>query len=129
MADEAQVGAGDVPITLDGKDYALVPTVAAFKNISKAFGGLRAAATAVTTLDVDIITRIVQFGLGPQVVKELGGADKLPDHIFAAGILDTSGGLASKCITFVTNLSNGGRPVPEEGAGTSTVDPPKPRDS
>lgn len=104
-------GAGNVTVRFGDQEYKLVPTFHAASNISRLSGGIRGAINSVIQLDFDVIARVVQFGLGPQVVKELGGANKLGELIYAEGITDGSGEFTGKCVEFLTILTNGGKPL------------------
>jgi hypothetical protein len=108
---KARVGVGNVTIQIGGHDYELVPTYHAASNISRLSGGLRGAIQGVSNLDFDVIGRVVQFGLGPKTVKDLGGANKLNELIYGEGLTDGSGEFAGKCVEFLTVLSNGGKPL------------------
>ena len=105
MNDKPQVGVGNVTIYLDGKPYELIPTLAAAQGISRLGGGIRVAIDNVLKLDIDTIA---QLGLGPTVSKEFGNT--LPDVVWRSGFMDSDGELASKCVEYLTVLSNGGRP-------------------
>lgn len=118
MADEAEdtskprVGAGNVMITLGGQEYPLVPTLAAAQAISREQGGIRTAIDRLAQMDFDLVCKVVRLGLGPKVVRELGGAEKIPELVYETGLIDSSGRAITKCIDYLTNLSNGGRPPP-----------------
>lgn len=113
MAEKVRVGMGSVTITLgsgdEEKEYTLVPTLAAAQGTSRIAGGLRGAIDSIVKLDLDVITRVVQLGLGPKVVKTLG--TELSELVWQSGMTDSGGELASKCIEYLTMLSNGGRPL------------------
>ena len=111
----AQVGSGNVEVVIDGKDFVLVPTAGAAQGISRAYGGLRGAINLVSALDLDAITRVIQLGLGPKAVKELGGNDKLGDLVWRSGLSDNTSQMVVKCIEYITVLTNGGRPVTPAG--------------
>ena len=115
MADDelakAKVGIGNIPITLAGNEYNLVPTLNAAQGISRSAAGLRGSMEAIMRMDVDQVVRVIQLGLGPRVVKDLGGVDKLPELIYQSGMTDTSGGIIAKCIEYITVLTNGGKPL------------------
>lgn len=114
MNDKPRVGAGNIELTLGGRDYVMVPTPAAALGISRQAGGLRKAINSIMEMDIDVIVRIIQFGLGPKVVKELGGSEKLATLCWEEGMTDTSGQLALKCVEYINVLSNGGRPPAEK---------------
>lgn len=101
-------GEPNVTVTLDGRSHEMVPTLGAAQGISRSTGGLRKAMDLVAQLDVDAIALIVQLGIGPEAVKTLGGADRIPELVFEAGF---TGELASKCVTYLSRLATGGRPL------------------
>lgn len=115
MTTKAKVGAGNVTVTLNEQEYTMVPTLNAAQTTSRLNGGIRGAIDAVIKLDLDVITRVVQVGLGPKVTREIGA--KLPDYIWQAGMTDSGGEIVSKCIEYLTLLSNGGRPMTPAEAG------------
>lgn len=114
---EARVGAGSVPITLGGQELALKPSIAAIKALSRGNGGIRPVISAVMSLDVDVIFNVVRAGLGPAVVKDLGGAEKIEELIYAEGLTDNTGAIVEKCTEYLMNLTRGGRP--DRAAGTA----------
>lgn len=105
---EFKVGIGDVPITLGGQEYVLRPSLNACLVISRGSGGIRGAIQKVMDLDIDTIVRIIQVGLGPNTARKLKNLDEM---VYQAGLVDTSGQLTTKCIEFLSNISNGGRPL------------------
>ena len=115
---EPRVGAGNVKIILGGRDLELKPSLAAIKLLSRSGGGIRGAITAVMGLDVEMIFNVVRVGLGPDAVRDLGGAEKIERLIYEEGLTDTTGGLVEKCVEYLMNLARGGRPSmgSEEGA-------------
>lgn len=103
---EAEIGAGDIPIELGGKEYALKPSLAACLAISRlgGTGGLNAVWQRLSAHDFDCIVAVVAAGLG-------GHAKELPQLIWDAGVFE----VAPKCIDFVRVVGNGGRPkAPED---------------
>lgn len=126
MTTTAKVGAGTVYVMLGGKEYALIPTLAAMQGISRVNGGIRGALDRVVQLDFDTFERVMRLGLGPKTVRQIeqDTGEQLPEILFAAGMTDdTEGKLASKCIEYLSVLSNGGRPIGE--ARDDTQDPPR----
>jgi len=112
----AEVGVGNVPITIGGQEYMLVPTVMAAKTVSRLGGGIRGAMDAVLRLDLEVIEGIIRAGLGQSTVK------RIPDFenaLFKAGLTVQGGEVAGKCIEFCSILANGGRPAEDEGAPQS----------
>lgn len=110
---DTSVGAGNVKIILGGQEYQLRPTLPAIKSLSRAGGGIRGMISSVMALDIEAIFTVVRTGLGPEVVKDLGGAEKLELLIYKEGLTDTTGGVVEKCVEYLMNLSRGGRPAVE----------------
>jgi len=124
---EAKVGMGNVAINLNGSEHYLVPSLNAMQTLSRFGGGngLRGVVDSVAKMDLDSVVRVVQLGLGPNAVKELGGAQKLPSLIYEAGMADSTGGIIAKCIEYLSNLMNGGRPLePIDDDEKETADHP-----
>jgi hypothetical protein len=119
MAD-AEQGAGDIPIELDGKEMFLVPSLQACLTISKIGGGLNAAVQRCLNLDFDTICQIVTAGLSLNQTQ----AKMVPDAVYKTGLI----GLSAPCIDFINVVGNGGRPVEIDGEGGEggDADPPKP---
>lgn len=103
MTDKPKIGDGDVPITIAGKAYKLVPTYEAAMNLCKTGDGLAALITQCAALDGNAIKRVVAAGLGKE-------ADDLGQLLWAEGWRVVSG----PAIEFLVILSNGGRPVPKK---------------
>ena len=117
--DAPRIGAGDVPIKIDGEDLVLVPSFSAAKVLSARYGGLTVAIDRIGKLDVDVITDVLMLGLGYGQTRR-PPAD-LPERIWRTGFTDESG-LAARCVDYLYVLMNGGRP-PARGEG----DQPAPR--
>lgn len=103
MADPVKVGDGDVPITIDGKDYMLTPSYKACSNLARNGEGLSSLIRRCANLELDVLTRVVAEGLGRNP-PDLG------DKLYKSGLRNMSG----PCIDFLVNISNGGKPVPKE---------------
>ena len=107
--DSTAVSAGEVPITLGGKDYTLVPSLHALQVISKRSNGLRGALEAITNYDFDVIALIVELGLGQKVVRENFKTGNLAEVIYESGLADlTEGKAISKCMQYMTSLMTRG---------------------
>jgi hypothetical protein len=115
--DEAVPGSGNIPITLDGKEVELVPSLKACIEISNIAGGLNSAAQRCMALDFQTVCQIIIAGLGLNPVQ----AKKVGEAVYKAGVIE----LAQSCIDFINVVSNGGRPLPEPG-GEEEADPPLP---
>lgn len=99
---KTEMGAGDVPVTIDGREYVLKPTLKAAQELSRN-NGIATAVQRCASLELDAVVQVVAAGLG-RSTKDLA------QKIYDTGIRH----VAPACITFLTNLSNGGRPLKEE---------------
>lgn len=111
----ASLGAGDVTVTILGKEYTLKPTLLAAKTISKDFGGGFAAMTRLSQLDFDAFVKVLTVGLtltdkGKQAFADGKG---LEEAIFETGVVS----LSADCIRFVHIVMNGGKPPVDEDEG------------
>jgi hypothetical protein len=115
--DKPEPGAGDVPITLDGEELSLVPTLEACRQISKLAGDSLAQAIArINRLDFEFVVEIVALGLNatsPQLKKEVA------EKIYKQGLIS----VAADCILYVRTIMNGGRRPDLEEAGDDAEDP------
>jgi len=103
MTESVNIGDGDVPITIAGKEYKLVPRFEACEALCKSGEALTTLISRCAALDPAAIHRVVAAGLGrdpPDLRKKL----------FDTGLRHLSG----PCVVFLVNLSNGGHPVPKE---------------
>lgn len=122
---ESRIGIGDVIITLPDpengalKEYVLRPTLNAALSISRQAGGIRGAIDAVLKMDLDVIVRTIQLGLGVQTARLL---KDLPERVWQAGLTDDQGQLAAKCVEYLHVLANGGKPI--ERKEEDTENPP-----
>lgn len=112
---EAEPGAGNIAITLEGKELELVPTLQACMLISGIAGGLHAAAQRCGMLDMDTICQVIKAGLGLNPRQ----AQMLPKAAYETGLMSLSG----PCIDFINVVGNGGRPLPPEGEEEPDEDP------
>lgn len=109
------LGAGNVPIELDGEEMALKPSLRAATTLSRQAGGLMGAVERCGRLDFDTIRSVIGLGLG---LTENGSKD-LPEKVYRTGLMTLSG----PAIRFLHILSNGGRPVDPEEADEDRADP------
>ena len=111
-----KLGAGDVPIILDGEKFVMRPTLAAAQKISRQSGGILEAVRKVGAFDMDMIVSVIGAGLGtlPREYDELG------EKVFNTGLAN----VVTPVIEFLGVISGGGRPPPEEG-DEEEQDPPK----
>lgn len=105
---EAQPGAGNVALELDGKAFELRPSVGACMAISKMGGGsgMHGMVARCGALDFDSIKAVIVAGLSLNPNQ----ARSIDEAIFRTGLMD----LAGPCIDFINVVANGGRPVEDE---------------
>lgn len=120
-SNKPHVGAGNVPIVLDGEQLELRPSLGAALAISRGTDGIRGAMNRVLQLDLDAVVMVIGQGLG----YENGSKDlkELPEKVWRTGLTDDSGGLVERCVAYLRLLSSGGRP-PIQGTG-GAENPPK----
>lgn len=108
----AQLGEGDIPITLEGVSLVLKPSVGAAQFVSRQSGGIMACIEKIVRMDFDAIVMVIGLGLGygpgrPQPAD-------LADKVWRTGIDDLSGGLAERAVSYLRVLSNGGRALKDQ---------------
>ncbi len=93
---------GEVEIELDGEKKVLRPTLGAAKRVNAA-GGFSNVINKLLGYDLDYYVTVISAGLDrkPQTVEEA---------VFKTGLPNLLGPLTK----FVVNLSNGGKPPPED---------------
>lgn len=106
---EAEIGAGDVPVTLEGKKYLLKCSLEAAIMLTKN-NGLSGAVNRCLQYDLDTITDVFAAGLGKR-------SKALPKAIYEEGIAKCS----IPAIRFLTNLAHGGKRPPEEDKGNDPL--------
>ncbi len=109
----ASIGAGDIPIELDGEEVVLRPTWKAAKMLSTKYDGLTAAIERIMRLDIAVVTDVIGVGLGYTTTKR--PPDDLGEKVYRTGMTDDRGQLAAHCIRYLHVLAAGGR-APEEGS-------------
>lgn len=109
----SKLNAGEVEITLNGETLTLKPTIRAITTASRQFGGLMKAVEALRAGDLDAMAALISLGLGLQDKD----ARKMPDRVAENGITD---GLVVALINFVGILSNGGKPLADDGEGAGS---------
>jgi len=112
---KAEPNAGDIPITLAGKEHTLKPTLEACIAISRlgSGGGAVAVIQRVRSLDFETIAQVVALGTGYTSAKQ---RQELNQAIFEAGTIS----IAAEVILFIRVVNNGGQ-IPndddQEGEG------------
>src|SRR3990172_6944560 len=99
-------GSGDVPITLDGEDLFLKPTLEACLRISRLHGNPHDTATKIMAMDFDTVVAVVGIGLRRTTNKDL------QEKVDRTGLVN----LRASLISFIHIVNNGGRPIEDEGS-------------
>jgi hypothetical protein len=94
-------GSADIPLTLDGEEVFLKPTLDACLGISRLHNAPITTAGKITDMDFDTILMVLALGLGVEPNK------KLQEKLYRTGVLFVRDPL----IKFVHVVNNGGRPV------------------
>ena len=98
------IGAGNVTITLGGKEVVLRPSLDACLALSKA-PGIDFWNQQVRARVMDAYKTVITAGLGMK-----GPSKDMPELIYQAGLFD----LMAPLLEFLNNVSNGGRPLVEK---------------
>jgi hypothetical protein len=104
---QATPGAGDVDFVLGDDLIVLRPTLKAALKLSTRPGGLAELSRKCLSLDIEAISDIMVVA----TVEEISG--NLMQRIFEEGVIN----LAGPCVTFINNLSNGGKPFEDKSEG------------
>ncbi len=117
---DAAPGAGDVTITLDGKEFTMTPSMEACLAISQMGGGGGAAAVIRRCHGLDFETLCDVIALGTGYIS--GPQRKLiKEAVYKTGTIP----VAADCILFVRTVNNGGQ-IPnddDEGGEGDQQDP------
>jgi hypothetical protein len=102
---KAEPGAGDVSITLGGKQMVMRPSLEACMTITKLAGNSLSVAMAriIERMDFEFIVDVVAVGIGetsPHLKKQVAEA------VYQQGVIS----IAAECILFVRTIMNGGKP-------------------
>lgn len=93
-------GEGDVPITIDGEELVLRPTLQAALGISRLHNDIQLTGRQIMNMDLDTIISVVAFGLGVKVTQ------KLQEQVWRTGQFD----IRLPLMQFMNVINNGGRP-------------------
>ena len=113
MATKAKLGAGNVPIKINGEERVLRPSLHACQQISRATGGVMSAIEAVQRVDIDAMAAIAAIGLG----LEGQAAKDLPEQMWQDGPQE----FVVPLMKYLGMIANGGRPA---DGGEEAGDPP-----
>jgi len=106
MTGNADPNLGEVKVRLGDREYTLTPSLGACMSLSKN-NGIVGAITRCRNLEMETIVEVLAAGLGRR-------SRDLPELVYQAGAIK----VMPACITFLSNLSNGGRPLREEDEKT-----------
>ena len=101
---QAEIGAGDIVLDLDGHKLTLRPSLQAAIALSSGRGGITGMVQRCLDFEFDAIHTVILAGLGQK------GSKDLRELIFKAGLIT----LGPHCIRFLHIVANGGRPVSDE---------------
>lgn len=121
----ARIGAGDVPVVIDGVEYVLKPSYHAARTISTQSGGIAGAIERVVRLDIETIISVLSLGLGYSQGNRQ--PKDFPDRVWRTGFTDDTGGLAERCVLYLRVLAAGGRMPKTDTEGGEGGDPVDPR--
>ncbi len=126
MSTKRELGMGDVPITLvdaqnNEQHVVLKPSLHAVRTLSRKYGGLQQVAERALKLDFDVLVDVIEAGMQVPSGNPKARAE-LEQSIYAAGILDGSGGLVMSASVYLNVLIHGGKPPPT----TEAEAPPPP---
>ena len=108
----SRITAGEVEVSVNGKDYVLKPTLRAAQLISRNFGGYAQARAQLASETLEAATYILRVGSGlPD--KELKDLD---DQVWKNGM---TAELILPLMRYVAVLGNGGRPLPDDNNALS----------
>lgn len=98
-----EIGSGNVIVNLDGQgEVTLKPTLKACTSLTGMTGGVLKLQERVLNMEFSAIKMVIEAGIGRS-------SKELDDIIFRTGLFDLRG----PCITFLSNVANGGRPLGE----------------
>lgn len=106
MDHENELTAGEYLIDLGSRKLILKPNIEAAIEISRSFGGLRAAVGKCLDFDFDTVIRVIEIGSGGFGQKE-AEKKKVRVLVFEVGLQE----LIPICIDYINCLSNGGKPL------------------
>lgn len=102
----SKLTAGDVTITLNGKDYTLSPTVKALELVSTQYGGLQKVHELIVARNFNAMVFVINAGLN----YSGRAAQKISQEVYEHGI---NNDLIVPLVTFNAILGNGGQPLPD----------------
>lgn len=95
--DKAQIGEGDVPITIEGKTYILKPSYKACSALARG-EGLVLLSSRCQGLEIDALTRVVAEGLGKN-------PPDLAERLYKSELM----AIRDACVVYLSVLAHGGR--------------------
>lgn len=117
MADAPEIGIGDVEIALGETTIVLKPTPASLKKLSNLPGGIPGLVERTMNYQWETIEAVVM--IGANLTHNQAKTHNLDQLLFDAGFTK----LAPLIIRYLSNLSNGGRPIRDEAEGEGESDP------
>lgn len=102
----SKLNAGDVTVTLNGKDHVLRPTLRALDLVSGQFGGLQKAHELIVARNFSAMVFIINAGLN----YSGRAAQAISQEVYDHGV---NNDLVVPLVTFNAILGNGGQPLPD----------------
>ena len=107
MEMDSRINAGETPVSFDGQDLWLKPTIRAAQAINRQFDGFANARAALVRENFDATVFVLRMGLN---LSDRDTKD-LPERVYKNGM---TAELLISLIKYVAILGNGGRPLPDE---------------
>lgn len=102
----SKLSAGDVTVTLNGKDHVLRPTLRALDLVSSQFGGLQKAHELIVARNFTAMVFMINAGLN----YSGRAAQAISQEVYDHGV---NNDLVIPLVTFNAILGNGGQPLPD----------------
>lgn len=109
---KAEIGAGDLAITLGEHEVVLKPTLKAAMSLSRSPGGLTKMAARCLDLEFEAIQSVIVAGMDGKFSRDLA------ELIYQAGVIN----LSAACITFINIVANGGQPLGDDEPDDETAE-------
>lgn len=107
----SKLNAGDVTVTLSGKDYVLRPTLRALDIVSAQYGGLQKAHELIVARNFSAMVFVINAGLNYSGKMAQG----ISEEVWLHGL---NNDLMIPLVKFNAILGNGGQPLPDASVDT-----------
>jgi hypothetical protein len=113
---KAEIGGGDVPIILDGRELLLKPSLEACIAISK-MGSINEVFAHIRSMHFETICQVIGIGIGANPRQR---EKDIPEAVYNAGIFAVS----AAAMEYVHVIANGGKREEEEAEGVPAGESP-----